>query len=297
MDALELKQARVVILVGMLLNVVLSGVKLMAGIFANSAALVADGVHSLSDLVTDIVALVGIRIGSIPTDENHAYGHGKFETLAAAIIGVLLLVAGFGIGWAGLQQIHAYIQGQAIMKPGTLALLVAFISIVCKEGLYQYTLRAGRRLESTALVANAWHHRSDAFSSLGTLAGISGAIFLGEKWRVLDPVAALIIALFVLKVAVDIMRSSVDELVEKSLGKEVEGRIVAMINGIDGADNPHRLRTRRIGNRVAVDMHIHVDPSHNIVEAHAISTRIEDALKDELGNNAIINVHVEPRHE
>ena len=221
--------------VGSVVNLLLLVFKFVAGILGHSAAMLADAVHSLSDFVTDIIVIVFVRISSKPEDEGHDYGHGKYETLATAIIGLILLFVGFGILWNGAASIWRFWQGEALREPGMLALWAALVSIVSKELLYQYTVFKGRRLNSQAVVANAWHHRSDALSSIGTAVGIGGAILLGEQWLILDPLAAVVVSLFIMKVAVQLLVPCVDELLEKSLPAEVEEKIRAEILSFHGS--------------------------------------------------------------
>ncbi len=228
-DATREKDIYRVTVVGSVVNFLLLVFKFFAGIVGHSAAMLADAVHSLSDFITDIIVIVFVRISAKPEDEGHDYGHGKYETLATAIIGIFLLFVGFGIFWNGASSIYRFLQGGSLQEPGILALVAALVSIVFKEVLYQYTVFKGRKLNSQAVVANAWHHRSDAFSSIGTAAGIGGAILLGDHWRVLDPVAAVIVSFFIMKVAVQLLIPCVDELLEKSLPAEVEDEILKTI--------------------------------------------------------------------
>lgn len=214
-----------VTIVGSIVNFLLLVFKFFAGIAGHSAAMLADAVHSLSDFITDIVVIVFVRIARKPEDKGHDYGHGKYETLATAIIGLLLLCVGFGIFWNGASSIYTFLQGGQLESPGVVALVAALVSIVSKEILYQYTVIQGKKLNSQAVVANAWHHRSDALSSIGTAIGIGGAILLGDHWRVLDPIAAVVVSFFIMKVSVQLLIPCVDELLEKSLPDDVEKEI------------------------------------------------------------------------
>ena len=207
--ARERKIYRVTI-VGSVVNLLLLAFKFFAGIVGHSAAMLADAVHSLSDFVTDIIVLVFVKLSSKPEDADHDYGHGKYETLATAIIGICLCLVGLGIFWNGAQSIWHVVRGGTLPEPGMLALVAAVVSIVSKEALYQYTVYKGRRLDSQAVVANAWHHRSDAFSSIGTMVGIGGAIWLGDAWRVLDPIAAVVVSVFIVKVAFKLLVPSMN---------------------------------------------------------------------------------------
>ena len=283
-----------VTLVGSVVNLLLLVFKFVAGILGHSAAMLADAVHSLSDFVTDIIVIVFVRISSKPEDEGHDYGHGKYEPLATAIIGLILLFVGFGILWNGATSIWDFWQGGELKEPGMLALWAALVSILFKELLYQYTVLKGRRLNSQAVVANAWHHRSDALSSIGTAVGIGGAILLGEQWLILDPLAAVVVSLFIMKVAIQLLVPSMNELLEKSLPAEVEEKIKQEILAFPGVTSPHHLRTRRIGSSYAIEVHIRMDGQITLEEAHHTATAIENRLKSEFGSRTYINIHVEP---
>lgn len=292
--ALREKEIYRVTLFGSVVNFLLLLFKFFAGIVGHSAAMLADAVHSLSDFVTDIIVLVFVRLSSKPEDADHDYGHGKYETLATAIIGLCLFVVGLGILWNGAHSVWSVIRGGTLPEPGMLALAAAAVSILSKELLYQYTVFKGRRLHSQAVVANAWHHRSDAFSSIGTLAGIGGAILLSEQWRVLDPIAAIIVSFFIVKVAVKLLVPAMNELLEKSLPAEVESKINEIVLSYPGVSAPHHLRTRRIGNAYSIDLHVRMDGRLPLEEAHRRATVIEDRLRDEFGQGTYISIHVEP---
>jgi len=283
-----------VTITGSVINLLLLLFKFFAGVTARSAAMLADAVHSLSDFATDVVVLLFVRISAKPEDEGHDFGHGKYETLATAIIGLLLLVVGFGIFWNGASSVYACVRGATLPQPGMLALWAALLSIVLKEALYWYTVVAGRRLRSPSVVANAWHHRSDALSSVGTAVGIGGAILLGERWRVLDPLAAVVVSFFIMRMAVKLLRPCMDELLERSLPAEVEEEIVRIILSAPGVSSPHHLRTRRIGNYYALDVHIRMDGNISLSEAHRTTATIEEKLRRRFGRDTLINIHVEP---
>lgn len=289
------KEIYKVTLWGGLGNLLLLIFKFVAGFVGHSSAMIADAVHSLSDFVTDIIVVVFVRIAGKPQDESHDYGHGKYETLATAIIGAVLLFVGVGILVNSLKSIIAVFNGVVLEAPSLVALIAAAVSIVVKELLYQYTVFKGKKLNSKAVIANAWHHRSDAFSSIGTLVGIGGAIFLGEKWRVLDPVAAFVVSLFIIKVSVDLVKPCLDELLERSLPKEVEDRILAIILSNPEVNSPHHLRTRRIGNNIAIEAHIRMDGNMSLKDAHEVTKRIEASLKEEFGPDTHIGIHMEPK--
>lgn len=283
-----------VTLAGSLINLLLVLFKFAAGIVGHSAAMVADAVHSLSDFATDIVVMLFVRISSKPQDKGHDYGHGKYETLATAFIGILLLGVGVSICWNGVADIVRALNGQTLPQPGMLALWAAILSIVSKEAAYHYTVAVGRRVNSQAVIANAWHHRSDAFSSVGTAAGIGGAILLGDRWSVLDPIAAVVVSLFILRVALSLLKPCMEELTEKSLPDEVEEEIAEIVRSQPDVSGLHNLRTRRIGNHYAIEMHIRMDGSLPLFEAHCKASFIERRLKERFGADTHVGIHVEP---
>jgi len=280
--------------VGLLVNISLTFFKLLAGVSGRSAAMVADAFHSLSDFATDIVLLLGFRIIDKPVDKSHDYGHGKVETLISVVIGVVLLAAGLKICWSGIYHAFKFCHGQVIPEPGLIAFYAAIISIISKEWLYRYTVKVGKAINSQAVLANAWHHRSDAFSSIGAMIGIGGAIILGEKWHILDPIAAIVVSFFIMKTAIAITMRGVNELVEVSLSDKTENEILDIVRSVPGVKMPHNLKTRRIGNYIALDLHVKVNKDLNITEGHAISTRIEKKIKETFGENSFISVHIEP---
>ena len=283
-----------VTIIGSICNLLLLIFKFFAGILGNSAAMIADAVHSLSDFITDIIVLIFVKISSKPADKDHHYGHGKYETLATAIIGLILVGVGFSIFYNGVVKILAFLSGETLPQPGILALIAAIASILMKEILYQYTIIKGKQFNSQAVIANAWHHRSDAFSSIGTAIGIGGAILLGQQWRVLDPIAAVIVSLFIIKVAYQLIKPCLDELLERSLPNEVEENITRIILSFPQVSEPHHLRTRRIGNNIAIEVHIRLNGNLTLREAHNITTNIETQLKKEYGNATHVGIHMEP---
>ncbi len=288
------KEIYKVTLCGGAVNLLLLVFKFVAGVTAHSSAMIADAVHSLSDFVTDIVVIAFVRISGKPQDEDHDYGHGKYETFATALIGAALLIVGIGIFADSASGIVGFMRGERLEAPGMLAFVAALVSVLSKEAVYRYTVIKGRRLNSKAVIANAWHHRSDALSSVGTMAGIGGAIFLGDTWRVLDPLAALVVSLFIIRVAWQLVKPSIDELLEKSLPKEMEDTITAVILSFKGVRSPHHLRTRYIGNTIAIEVHIRLDGSMTLNEAHDITKGIEAALKEKFGERTHIGIHMEP---
>lgn len=289
------KEIYKVTLWGSFVNFVLLIIKFIAGIVGHSSAMIADAVHSLSDFVTDIIVIIFVRISGKPQDEGHDYGHGKYETLATAIIGIILLLVGIGIAVNSTNSIIDFYQGKELEAPSILALIAAIVSILSKEVLYQYTVFKGKKLNSKAVIANAWHHRSDAFSSIGTLIGIGGAIYLGANWRVLDPIAAFIVSLFIVKVSIELIKPCIDELLEKSLPKEMEDKILNIILSYSEVSSPHHLRTRYIGNNIAIEVHIRMDGAMTLKDAHEITKRMETSLKDEFGPDTHIGIHMEPK--
>ncbi len=283
-----------VTLTGSVVNLLLLVFKFAAGILGHSAAMMADAVHSLSDFATDLIVMAFVRISSKPEDECHAYGHGKYETLATAIIGTVLFGVAVGIFWNGLHAIYDVICGQELPQPEMLALVAALLSVALKEWVYRYTIRVGKQVRSAAVVANAWHHRSDALSSIGTTVGIGGAVLLGSYWTLLDPLAAVVVSLFIARVSVKLLVPCVDELLEKSLSPEVEETIRGIILKEPGVSQPHHLRTRRIGNAVAIEVHIRMEGSLPLTQAHEAASSIERQLKQQFGPNTFVSIHVEP---
>ena len=280
--------------IGSIVNFLLLVFKFIAGILGHSSALVADAVHSLSDFATDIIVIVFVKISGKPEDDDHRYGHGKYETLATALIGVALFAVGIGLLVSGATKVADVIKGAVLPAPSIIALVAAAVSIVSKEILYRYTVRVGKNLNSQAVVANAWHHRSDAFSSIGTLIGIGGAIFLGEKWRILDPLAAIVVSAFIIKVAVDLVNPAIDELMERSLPAETEKRILDIIAAFPEVSSPHHLRTRRIGNHIAIEVHLRMDGQTTLENAHTVASNVEKRLRAEFGPDTHIGIHMEP---
>ena len=289
------KEIYKVTMVGGVVNVILLLFKFVAGILGHSAAMVADAVHSLSDFVTDIIVIIFVHISGKPKDKSHDYGHGKYETLAMTIIGLALLAVAIGIVYGGLMKIIDWMNGHELQAPGMLALWAALLSVVLKEGVYRYSMREARKLQSQAVEANAWHHRSDALSSIGTAIGIGGAIFLGQRWTVLDPIASVVVGLFIIKVAIFLLRDGIGDLMEQSLPDEVETEILQLAASVDGVCEPHDLRTRRIGNHYAIELHILMDGNITLCEAHDKASEVEDLLRQHYGDDTHIAVHVEPK--
>lgn len=278
----------------MFVNMALFAFKLVAGFLGRSGAMIADAVHSASDFATDVVVLAFVRISAKPRDDDHKWGHGKYETLASLIIGVALFAVGVEILLDSAEKIKAVVEGEVLPRPGAIAIIAAAVSIVAKEALYQWTVRVGKQTESPSVVANAWHHRSDALSSIGALLGIGAAYFLGEKWRIADPIAAIVVAALIIKVAIDLCSTALAELLEKSLPKEVEEEILAIILATPNVYKPHNLRTRRIGSDIAIEVHIRVNGEMTVFASHEISKEIERALRARFGERTAVAIHIEP---
>lgn len=283
-----------VTLLGAVVNCLLTIAKIAAGLIGKSAAMVADGVHSLSDLISDFVVIIFVRISSKEQDEEHKYGHGKFETLATLIVSLMLLAVGVKLIVSGAESIVRFINGEALPQPKMIALYMAAVSIAAKEILYQITAKVGRRVESQAVIANAWHHRTDAISSIGALIGIAGAIFLGNKWTVLDPIAGCIISVIIFIVSIKMALGAINELMEVSLPKEDEDEIHKLITSVEGLNDVHELKTRRNGQSVIIDVHVVVNPDLTVAVAHKMTEKAERLLKRRFGNRSQIYIHIEP---
>ena len=288
------KEINKVTLVGSAGNVALLTFKFIAGILGHSSAMIADAVHSLSDFVTDLVVLVFVSISAKPQDQSHDYGHGKFETIATFLIGLALVAAATGIVVSGFLKLMAWWGGETLEAPGWIALWAALLSILIKEVLYQITARKSRQLQSQVLMANAWHHRSDALSSIGAAVGIGGAIWLGNRWTVLDPLASIVVGLMLVKVAWELLKTSIGELTESSLPAETEQDIMQIIQSFADVQQPHNLRTRRIGNRIAIEAHVRMDGALPLNIVHERATAIEHKLKERFGDTTHVTLHMEP---
>jgi cation diffusion facilitator family transporter len=282
---------------GAVVNVLLTVAKIIAGVVGHSAAMIADAVHSLSDLLSDFVVLVFTRISSREKDKEHSFGHGKFETLATLIVSVILIAAGARLLAGSIKSIVGVLNGEVLPKPGYIALIAAVVSIVAKEILYRLTADVAKDVNSPVVMANAWHHRSDAMSSIGSLVGIGGAILLGSRWTVLDPIASFAISIAIIVVAVKMSLPSLAELLETALPEDVENDIIQTAMSVPGVRNVHELKTRRNGVSVIIDAHIVVDPSISIVEAHDIATSVETALSLRFGPETQMSIHVEPAED
>ena len=289
------KEIYKVTLVGSAGNLALLTFKFVAGVLGHSSAMIADAVHSLSDFFTDLIVLMFVKVSAKPQDESHDYGHGKFETIATLFIGLALVGAAIWIIVSGAVKFAHWLGGETLEVPGKLALLAAVISILVKEILYRYTVVRGRKLESQAVVANAWHHRSDALSSIGAAIGIGGAILLGERWAVLDPLASIVVGGMLMKVAFDLLKDSMGELTDQSLSADEEHEILDIIASFPDVSEPHNLRTRRIGNRIAIESHIRMDGNLPLSSAHEHASAIERKLKERFGPDTLVTLHMEPK--
>lgn len=293
-DRQVVRTARHVTWVGFWVNAALGMLKVLAGIFGRSTAMVADGVHSFSDFITDIIVIVFVGISRRKADATYQYGHGKYETMATLMVAVILGVVGVLFMVDGAEKIYDAASGRPLPSPTWLALTMAVASIAAKEWLYRYTRRAGERIHSAVVVANAWHHRSDALSSLATLAGIAGAMALGDRWHILDPIAAMVVSVFIIIVAVRIGRPAVLELLEVSLPRETVEGMFRVLGNTPGVEAFHHFASRRNGNMMIVDFHIKVDPQISVYDAHAIATEVESRLRGAYGNDMLVNIHIEP---
>ena len=279
---------------GSVVNVALTALKFVAGIMGCSAAMIADAVHSLSDLLTDFVVLLFVRISSRPADQKHPYGHGKYETLATTIVAMALLIAGGVLMLEGVEKIIAALRGEELTMPGRIALWAALISIASKELIYQLTMRVARRVDSSALEANAWHHRTDALSSVATAIGIGGALLFGERWAILDPIAAVLVSLFILIAAAKLLYEAVEDLMEKRLPEEVEQQIRDIVAQDTEMSELHKLRTRRVGSVYSIDMHLRMSGDTSLYEAHRHSMLLEQRLREHFGQETLVTIHLEP---
>jgi len=275
-------------------NVLLTVFKFAAGVLGASAAMIADAVHSLSDLLTDFVVLLFVKLSSRPADSDHPYGHGKYETLATAMVAIALLAAGGVLLAEGVQKILAALHGDVLVMPGKIALWAALVSIAAKEAVYWVTIAVAKRVDSSALRANAWHHRTDALSSVATALGIGCALLFGGKWAILDPIAAVLVSVFILIAAAKLLYESVQDLLEKSLPKEVEQEIRKIVEADHEMSELHNLRTRRVGAVYSIEMHLRMRGSTSLYEAHRHSMLLEQRLRERFGQDTLISVHLEP---
>ena len=274
-------------MVTIIVNIILSSFKILAGIIGQSSAMLADGVHTLSDVLTTIIVVIGLKVSSKEADDEHPYGHEKYESVFAKILSILLLLTGLYIGY---EAIKILIIGE-FRQPGKIALIAALISIGINETMYWYTIKTARKIKSISMEADAWHHRSDAFSSIGTFVGILGAR-LG--FPALDPIAGIIVSFFVIKVGVDLYLKSVRELVDESADERIIKKIIEKTESVEGVRGVENLKTRIFGNKIYVDLEILVDAFISVKEGHDISEKVHDKLEDEIDDIKHCMVHIEP---
>ncbi|MCW5584800.1 MAG: cation transporter [Chromatiales bacterium] len=284
------RDTRRVAVVSAVVNLLLAGGQVAVGLIANSAALVADGIHTASDLLSDVLVWVAARHASVAPDEDHPYGHGRFETAATLGLGILLTLVGLGIVWAGAERML----DSDRPAPGQLAIVVAAFGIVAKEALYWYTMAAARRLKSDMLRANAWHHRSDAISSVVVLIGVAGAV-LGFSY--LDALAAVVVGLMVARIGWDLGWRALTELVDTALDEDEVNEAKRVIMGIDGVRSVHMLRTRRHGPEASADVHVQVAPRLSVSEGHMISQAVEDRVIEKIDSITDVTVHIDPEDD
>jgi len=274
---------------GLIANVALAVLKLVIGFTGRSQALVADGVHSVSDMVSDVVVLLGLKYGRQAADEEHPYGHGRIETLASLVVGVVLASIGIGIAWHAIRTIYYH----EISQPSAYAIWVAALSILVKEGMYRYTITVGRKIRSSVLIANAWHHRTDALSSIAVLIGISAAWF-NPKWGIADSLAALVVAYLILRVSTSLIRSAFSELVDTVPEKGVVSLIGKTSMAVDGVIAVHDIKARRSGPDIFAELHIVVDQRLTVLEGHHIAKGVEMRLLETLEGAQTVTIHVDP---
>jgi cation diffusion facilitator family transporter len=283
------RYVRKVTWIGLLTNIGLSGLKFAAGYFGRSQALIADAIHSLTDTTTDIAIIAGSHYWSRPADDTHPYGHRRLETLVTAFIGIVLVAAGIGIGWEAISTLHK----KQAAQPGWIAFYTALASVVVKEALYRWTAAVGKKIKSPALAANAWHHRTDAISSLPVLIAVGGAI-LFPAWSFLDRVGAIIVSIFILHAAMKIIWPAVSELIDAGAPSEIQNKIVEIACNTMGVCGVHAIRSRYISSSIQIDMHIVVDGSISVREGHAIADRVEDNIIGGIPEVLEVVVHVDP---
>ena len=291
-NQLRYKATRKVTLIGMVVNIFLSAAQLIGGLFTNSQALIADGIHTLSDLASDIVVLIAAKIASQDADDDHPYGHGRFETVATVILGLAL--AGVAVGIA-MNAINRISHPETLLQPKPLALLFAALAIISKEALYQYTMVVAKQINSKMLQANAWHHRSDAVSSIMVALGVAGSIFLEIPW--LDAAAAILVAVMIFYMGARLILDSTIELVDTALEPKKMTEIREFISAIEGVEQTHMLRTRKMGNNVLADVHIQVNSYLSVSEGHYIAENVIQSLRKKFPEMHDITVHIDPEDD
>jgi len=287
-------RAKKVTVISFIINCILSAVKLVVGFLGRSGALVADGIHSLSDLITDIIVFISIKITQKPADEKHNYGHGKVEIVATVLVSVALFIAGFTIGKNGVADLIGFFKGEEAQSPAFIVVIVAAVSLIVKEILFRYTMKTGKEIVSEVLIANAWHQRSDALSSLGVVIGAGGAWLLGDNFAFLDSVAQIVVSIFIFKAAYQILIPNVGQLADAAIDEDELEQINKMLEDNTNILDYHHLRTRHVGNMHAVELHILVNPELNISDAHDISSIIECEIQGILGHDCFVSIHIEP---
>lgn len=275
-------------------NMILSVGKLLAGFLAHSSAMISDAIHSASDVFSTLIVIIGIHISSKESDKEHQYGHERFECVASIILATVLALTGLAIGYEGLTKIISGMHGEELIIPGKLALIAAFISIAVKEGMYWYTRNAAKKIKSGALMADAWHHRSDALSSIGSLVGI-GAAILG--FPIFDPIASVAICFCIFKVAYDIYQDAVSKMLDTSCDQETNEKMQAVILAQDGVRGVDLLKTRLFGSKIYVDVEISADASLTLEDSHAIAERVHNKIEEEFEDVKHCMVHVNPYRE
>jgi cation diffusion facilitator family transporter len=280
---------RSVTLIGAAANAFLIIFKLLAGVFGKSHALIADGIHSISDLFTDAVVLFGLKVGRKPPDEKHHFGHARIETLSSAIVGLALIVTALYLGAQSAWDIYRH----TVYHPTALALAGAIVSIAVKEALYHYTVYTGRRIKSQLVLANAWHHRSDALSSVAVLIGVGGSL-INPSWYLLDAFAALVVSFFIIKVGLEILAKTVREFTDTAPPIEILDKISTCTLNVEGVVDSHDLRVRTSGGLYQVEIHIVVDGQLSVAQGHRIAKAVEHCLAEEVDDLDRIIVHVDP---
>jgi len=271
-----------------IINILLSAFKLFAGIFANSAAMISDAIHSIADLFSTVVAIIGVKLAGKKADKEHPYGHERFESIASLVLATLVIITGVGIGWTGLQRI---LSGESITTPGLLALVAAAVSIAVKEGVYWYVRRTAIKIDSSVLMADAWHSRTDGLSSIGSFIGILGARM---GFPILDSMASIVICLFILKVGIEIIFDAISKVTDKACDSQTEEAMNKLILEQEEVEGIDQLRTRMFGNKIYVDVEIAANPNVSLKQAHDIAERVHDAIEKEFTKVKHCMVHVNP---
>ncbi|TCK98687.1 cation diffusion facilitator family transporter [Natranaerovirga hydrolytica] len=275
-------------------NFLLIVLKLLTGIMGKSSALLADGLHSITDFFTDFIVFISFKLSNKPPDKAYHYGYGKFETLATFFITLSLFYVSFIIFRTGITKIYDYTLGEEVIQPNVIALYGAGISIVIKEIMYRGTITVGKRINSKALIANAWHHRSDALSSVAAFAGITLCIILGPNFAIIDPIIAIVVSVLVFRIAFKLLFPSAKELVDGKIEDNEIGLIISVIKSNRTIKDFHKIRTRKVGNLIVIDFHILLDKEMDLFKAHKIADDLEQELKEVLGAELVVNIHIEP---